>query len=418
MKTSLSLLPSPKALPTPLSYVIDPLVRPKHTLSRISKGNATIFENPLADLPRQLSIKGLTKYSFLLPGMGESGPNCMKNVFSAVSDDLTLLREHILYCKRAECPDCWVMWNKFRTFEITLALEIMSYSLRERPKRWMFSVHPNRVYAEAWCWKNINFRLFARGYRRSKKAGMTGGQSFYHPYRIKREIAASLSKKRREIYRSDNASRGRYKGKVGLWRLVREDALGLGSVHEYVKLGPHVHFIGFGDPKLHSSKSSVLRFEFWKDKYLLKDTKAVVSYVRYILSHVGLCKDAQAGDVASRPTRRFGCMVRLPDDFVLPPVEWIHDKCREIAGMLSMCWDPFRGLRFNTSVPLDDSVVWIPLYALREHMEGRWDRFDDDVVLFVRMLIDYVYKFGLPPPEYFPWIPERFLVVADVGVDE
>ncbi len=409
-----------------LSMCIQSLVRPKKPdyPGRNVVYPASLRETRQVDLtelyklPRQHTISGFSKYSFFIPGLGKSGENCGCQRLTSVSSDMKFLKNTRLACKRAECPDCWSIWAKYRAFEITMALEIVAQMTQERPKSWFVSVNPDKVSTEAWSWTNINTHLFRRGYRRSKSHGMKGGQAFYHPFRIKPEIKILLRKERKSLWKSRPDLAGKYKGEVGFWRMVRNDLLDLKSFFDYVNFGPHVHMVGFGSPKQHISKDFMLQFQDdTKGKPLpLKDVQSVVGKVIYLLSHTGLIRDPEFINFNSRPTRRFGVMCRMSPEMVdrFPSMEWLEDKALEVANALSMTWDADNGLHLKTDHPVGEDIVWVPLRHVKGLLADWEPHLPEDVVYFYRSLDDHICEHGLPPPDVFLCYPDGVKIIGEL----
>ena len=79
------------------------------------------------------------------------------------------------------------------------------------------------------------------GMKKARQMGVTGGEGFFHPYRVTKPIKLRLKYLCRETTRMTEDEQERK-----FWELIREDALKLGSWKKYVEWSPHYHIIGFG----------------------------------------------------------------------------------------------------------------------------------------------------------------------------
>lgn len=380
------------------------------------------------DRTQRFDYYPLNKKDFTIPGMGDPGNSCCSvdnERIAEFSEDLTKLRTHRIVCRRVECPSCYRLWIKSRALEISLALEIASFFRGERPYSMVASIRPNEMYINKWTWKNVNHSLFNRAYRRGNNVGIDGGFVFFHPFRVRKKI-----KKKLRSYRSQLSGREfeLSDGDVGFWRMIRKDVLGLGDFYDYVKVGPHIHGICFGDPKNHNDRDFFIGIQRENSKNArsrvlrLETTQDVVGKVMYVLTHCGV----STLDKIIQPTRRYGNMydyqvnqnddnsftlMKVPDNcfyLMYDPVWrdwfekiWIPEKCREISELMGMAWDPDKGL-ITKDLKDDDKTVWLPiwkLYHFRTELENNIT-LDPIIVDFFFEILDYMEKFGHPPPLY------------------
>lgn len=116
------------------------------------------------------------------------------------------------------------------------------------------------------------------------EGGLKGFVSYPHPYRIAPELKPLL----REA--------GYASGEKGLWRGVREDALGLGSWEAYVVPGPHTHVLGHAglDGWLETGDNVGHDPELWKvvedpdGGPLELDPERLKNTIAYLLSHTAV----------------------------------------------------------------------------------------------------------------------------------
>jgi len=74
------------------------------------------------------------------------------------------------------------------------------------------------------------------------------GMVVFHPYRLRDEL-----KDRLKLILGNRASQPEHYSKGGLWELIRQDPLHLGSWYQYVVWSPHFHVIGAGRPLVKST---------------------------------------------------------------------------------------------------------------------------------------------------------------------
>lgn len=385
------------------------------------------------DRSQRFDFYPLVKNDFTIPGMGEPGTSCCavdNKTISHFSKDFKNVRVSRIVCKRVECPRCYHLWIKSRAFEITLALEISSFLREERPFSVVSSIRPKEVYFNNWNWKNVNNSLFNRAYRRGKNIGIRGGFIFFHPFRIRVVV-----KKKLRAFRKTLTGREKRlsEGDVGFWRMIRKDVLGYGSFYSYVKFGPHVHSVAFGDPQEHTDPDFFIGIQEKKIEkrktgrpLRLETTQDVVGKVMYLLTHCGV----SSLDKIIQPTRRYGCMydfqvkaekprygvaetmfkvIKLPEELfgLLYDTNWLSwfekkwlpEKCREIADLVDMAWSDTEGLKMKESSSSDD-IVWLPIWKIYHcAQELREDnRIPRDIIEFFEDIIKYLEKFGRPPP--------------------
>lgn len=365
---------------------------------------------------------------FTIPGFGEPGPSCCaidNERISEFSEDFKKVKVNRVICRRVGCPDCYRLWIKERAFQITLALEVTSYLRKERPYGVVFSIPPNKIHRECWNWPQVNRRLFVRSYRRGKACDIKGGFTFFHPFRIRKAV-----KKRLREYRKTKHGKDRlmYKGDAGFWRMIRKDVLHYGDLYRYVKVGPHLHGVCFGNPKKHTGNDFILKVDYDKKNRKIRKLKAtqdVVGKVMYLLTHCGITTN----NLIIQPTRRYGCMydsrVILDEaskniSFILAkplldPSEhwwfeevWLPEKCKEIAYLIDMAWNDKDGLKLREDGDLDDNTVWLPIWNLRymrEILECDMG-IDAEISDFFFMLLDYIEKYGRPPPVKIVYLAE------------
>ncbi len=306
-----------------------------------STSNQISLENNL-DLNTPIS-----KYSFKIPGLGHSGPDCGKVVAGFFSECGQAVKYNRLNCGRKECPDCWNGWALQTVFKNVLKLEILSRARGQRPKEVIFSVPPTEVKNNSWTWTDINTSLFRRAYRKSKSINFEGGLVMFHPFRIK------TGWKRKLKY--EGWATAKYD--AGYWKGIREKVSEGQALYKFVLLGPHLHGICFGKGGKNTSKDYLI-----KVKKSMK-TIDLIKYLRYTLSHIGVLSYN-----TNRSVRSFGCcrvgMEKLEKSV---PKKWLIKKKQEIAELMGLAWNETEGLTYKEENQ-NKKYNWVPIYQLGEYL--------------------------------------------------
>lgn len=268
----------------------------------------------------------LTKWDWILPGLGEAGPDCEKNRIppaKAICPNGDSIRYEPLRCRRVECPNCYTDEQIDRTFTVALEVEAYARVHGERPHALMASVPPDE--ARTWTYDELNTSLARRAYRRMRNCEVLGGFAVLHPWRIPDARKKQLRQKGYGV----GGSRG------GLWNGVREDALDLGDPRHYAVFGPHIHNIGYPERiEPHDGEDFVIK------KYAeLETLKDVVAHTRYLLSHRGV----RDGEEIGRSVRPWGLFHHQGSGWdgaeeELSTDEY-HELAQRIAELLGVGWD-------------------------------------------------------------------------------
>lgn len=300
--------------------------------------------------------KVLRKYDFQISGMGEAGRYCGSQIVSGFGCDGDRIFRGLMTCKRVECPECHRLWEVETTFNIAVQLEAYARYFNERPHALTWSVHPSE--SSNYTWKDFNLNVFKKGYREAKKLGVVGGCAIFHPYRVKEAIKRELAKL------GYGNGKNTEEGNAGHWKGVKADALGYGDFRSYVKLGPHVHSVGFPEwIEQHEDKDFVIK------KYAsLESMEDVVRHVRYLVTHAGIVKD----DI-TQSIRFWGCFHASSKNYFNAKDylgEWDYEAlCKEIANIMGMKWDWKHGLHHLGEVKPDD---FVSIHRLGSYLRSDW----------------------------------------------
>ena len=202
---------------------------------------------------------------FKMVGTGESKEYCGDfitegcNNFLNHPNDMVYAQNRRLTCKRAECPICWDSWLIREASRITERIEKFRMLSQRNGFRSSKPIHVI-VSPPKWLW-NITWTELKKTFRRMvKKAGIVGGDSMFHAFRLSGD------------------------GKTWFY-------------------APHFHMIGYGwvinTKKISSEDGWVI-----KNKGIRKNSSEVYSTVSYLLSHTAIAKGIHSvtwfGDLSYR----------------------------------------------------------------------------------------------------------------------
>lgn len=294
------------------------------------------------ELTTKAQLQILTIFSFLIPGMGESGKGCMSKIVNAISSLGNAVRIITKKCKMSRCPNCFEWWISEATFKYAVLIECYAKMTGERPAHLTVSVHPHAV--RTWTWKDYS-AFFRTAYNRLYKLNITGGIRVFHPFRVKYDIQGKL--RSLGYYGYEN------KGKGGFWRGIRENALNLSSWRDYVYLGAHLHIIGFPSwVKENTTKDIVI-----KKIRSLNDVRDVVGTLRYQLSHCGILTDGE-----NEPASEFGCLHGFKPEKYLTYEEILSIK-QQVAEAMGVKYNIEKDrIEVIKDDEKDDKYTWIPLH--------------------------------------------------------
>lgn len=291
----------------------------------------------------------LAENSFELPGLGEQRDTCMSLRARAFAEDGEAIKYEYMKCKRVECPKCWTDWARRRVFDIALRVEAYARVEGGSPYFAVASVPPSE--ARTWNWDRLNESLFRRGYRRLEEHGINGGYALFHPFRVRERVKEELK----------DANYGSGNMDAGYWKGIREDGLNYGSWRDYVKFGPHLHIIGFGEPERHEGEDYFIRFKNLEPEE--KSLEELIGFLFYVISHVGVCSEFQ-----TRVTRSFGVLYNLNPEELLSEEEY-NELASRIAEKIGMLWDKETGeLGYDTDSKKE--YEWVSIWKLKEYLNG------------------------------------------------
>jgi len=253
-------------------------------------------------------------------------------------------------------------------------------------------------------------------YRRVKKLGIQAAYRAFHPYRV------------REQCKEDLSSLGYAKGSSGYWKGVRDDALEYGSLHDYVKLAPHLHLIAFPSYIEPNDDSGI----FVKKYGNLSSVNDVVAHCRYLLSHCGVLSD----DDSNEPTQPIGVLYGWDPETCLTPEE-LHSIKVRVADAMGLFYDVDKGKISMIDEEPEDQEELIDFYGMYRFLNYSTEQNDFigsyiasipdlGVSSYVEMIIDRYNRLmsdsSLPDSEQhvffddLPDPPDSLIVVYDYGL--
>ena len=207
--------------------------------------------------------KSEMQLDFKMVGTGESKIYCGHFVTEGCDNNLGHPNEMVyvqnrrLTCKSAECPICWDSWLIRESSRVTERIDKFRMLSERKGFRFCKPIHVI-VSPPKWLW-NVTWTELKKSFRKMvKRAGIVGGVSMFHAFRLK-----------------DNT-----------WFY-----------------SPHFHMIGYGwvinTKKISSEDGWVI-----KNKGIRKSSTEVYSTVAYLLSHTAIAKGVHSvtwfGDLSYR----------------------------------------------------------------------------------------------------------------------
>jgi len=235
-----------------------------------------------------LGTDALTDDRFLLPGTGSiTKPDICgtwKTSAACSQDSTHFLRHFKESCGNPLCPECFGAWTNKAGNRI--AQRLRGY-IRESNEGQFTLDHTSLV---EWHKDNTRYlnhyvvsprpgeinqdmsyqKIRQTGMKMARKMGITGGEGFFHPWRVLKPIKVRLKYLCRETTRMTEDEQERK-----FWELIRDDALKLGSWDKYVEWSPHFHVIGFG-------RLPEQRTQEQKDEFKQKFAGWIVHWVRHV----------------------------------------------------------------------------------------------------------------------------------------
>lgn len=302
------------------------LVSELTSLSCTTKDQATLKYNWLSDPLGGITSSSndfakkitLNRYDFVLPRKGERPVYCQRPYVPGLASDGSGAKVIYTTCGLMSCPSCGQLWALQRVFETAVHIEAYAKYCGSRPAHGQGSVN----YGRSFTLDDIR-KIGRKINDRVKKQGVTAGIKLFHPYRILPDVKTAL----RSIISSSDSS--------GFWKFLRDDhnignidkindVLGtdFSSIYDCVSLAPHFHFLCFpGNQKFTGDKDLVLKKEHFNDGnediWVLRDAESVVSYLSYLISHVGQL--APDKGTFLRPISPFGELHKLSAEKLVSP---------------------------------------------------------------------------------------------------
>lgn len=300
---------------------------------------------------------------FTIPGYGEK-----KDMCDFVKAYISCPGQHMVKpvkqsCQRIECPECYLDWASKASGRITDVLRgsqaayrnvdtdlvtdykqaIKNKKMVRRVNHFVLSPPPGFVGDDF----NLN-GLYRRLYLFMKRNHLfTGGLVIFHPYRLKSDI-----RKRLQAIIKENSNNVDIRDTGGLWALVHEDTLCLGSLSAYVYFSPHFHLLAFGGLP---NATDFYRKTGWvyknigrRDTAIRIDEKtgAIIDEIRstakYLLSHC--CVQSNENGRLYKTYRFFGlcspARIRVQKEFGVPVIRKVYEsflKCPVCGERLVHC---------------------------------------------------------------------------------
>jgi len=193
--------------------------------------------------------KKLSRLIFGMVGTGELKKDCGRWVTQGCDNslnhpnDMAYAENKRLTCKSAKCSECWDSWSIRESSRVTERID--KFRLLSERKGWRSSKPIHVIVSPPkWLWNSTWVELKKSFRKMVKRAGIVGGVSMFHPFRLKDKI----------------------------WFY-----------------SPHFHMIGYGwvqnTKKISSKKGWII-----KNKGIRDSSTQIYSTVAYLLSHTGIAE--------------------------------------------------------------------------------------------------------------------------------
>ena len=247
-----------------------------------------------------------------IPGLDAPHEDCGRVFSVGVCPDCSYKHPVKNYCDRPGCAVCYEHWATKEAKKICERVAGFKAAYKEVKGRRVGN--PMHVVVEKRGDDIIELVKTPEGIKKylrmcadeTKKAGVLSSVQVFHLYKIHKGIKKKLS----GLLDPD--------GK-GLWDLVMNDALGLGTLERYVYVAPHVHVAGFGFmPKgkdVHERSGW-----FVSNKGRLSKEKDIFRMVHYALSHCAIIP-------GMKTVRYYGGLSYNSLGKVVKSKEWVNVKC-------------------------------------------------------------------------------------------
>lgn len=209
--------------------------------------------------------------SMTLPGYGDRGKGCGEWAPREFCDTCGEVHLGPHRCHQRGCPDCWSSWAARRAESITRRIQSARWVLPDGIERRAVHAVASPPPGEVTSLADVG-RYRKRAIERSREAGIRGGVTVFHGFRVTVEA--------KEQYRAEEPD-------ASLWRWVREHPKGWRSLTYW---SPHYHIIGLAaevEP-VESDEWVVSRLSTLDPMRSLRDGEsyeAVAKVSQYLLSH-------------------------------------------------------------------------------------------------------------------------------------
>lgn len=247
-----------------------------------------------------------------IPGLDAPYDDCGRVFSVGVCPDCSYKHPIKNYCDRPGCAVCYEHWATKETKKVCERVAGFKAAYKEVKGRRVGN--PMHVVVEKRGDEIIELVKTSDGIKKylrmcadeAKKAGILSSVQIFHLYKIHKEIKPKL----KAILKPDGN---------GLWDLVMNDALGLGTLERYVYVAPHVHVAGFGfTPK----GKDVYERSGWfvSNKGRLSKEEDIFRMVRYALLHCAVIP-------GMKTVRYYGGLSYNSLGKVVKSKEWVNVKC-------------------------------------------------------------------------------------------
>lgn len=247
-----------------------------------------------------------------IPGLDAPHEDCGRVFSVGICPDCDYKHPIKNHCDRPGCAVCFEHWETKEAKKVCERVEGFKTAFKQVKGRRLGN--PMHIVTEKRGDDIIELVKTPEGIKKylrmcadeNKKAGILSSAQVFHLYKIRKEIREKL----KLLLKSDGP---------GLWDLVRNDALGLGSLENYVYEAPHCHSVGFG---FTPNGKDVHERSGWfiSNKGRLSKEEDIFRMVRYALSHCALIP-------GMKTVRYYGSLSYNSLGKTIKSKEWVNVKC-------------------------------------------------------------------------------------------
>jgi hypothetical protein len=269
--------------------------------------------------PEDSDTSALADAYLTIPGMGDPGAGCGEWAPREFCDECGEVHLGPHRCQQRECPDCWSTWAIQRAERAVTRLQSARWSLDDGLDRRTVHLVASPPEGSIRTLADVQ-RFRQKAHERVRDAGMRGGVSIFHGFRV----TDDAKRRFRETLTDDERPTS-----AGVWRFVRENGR---PWREQTYWSPHFHYVGLAtevepdpdDEWIIKRLSTAPRMDSLTDE---SSYEGLAKIVTYLMSHATF-EPANDGETGRKAVSWFGDL--HPSRFQPDPTD-VEEWSREPA---------------------------------------------------------------------------------------